>query len=95
MNFHYNSYSDFRRPGATENKAFAAENSLFSAAKDLLSAVPGRQKKSAENKPLFSAARDQLPKIAYFWWLVGWPPKISLYFRWLGWAAENRNRRKQ
>jgi hypothetical protein len=47
----YNSYSHFRQPGAAENK-------LFSAALGLFSVVPGRQKKSTENKPLFSAARD-------------------------------------
>jgi hypothetical protein len=46
---HYNSYSDFRRLGTTENKAFTVENKLFSA-------DPDRQKKSAENKPIFSAA---------------------------------------
>jgi hypothetical protein len=47
---HYNSYSHFRRPEAAENKPVAAENKLFSAAS-------GRQKKLAENKALFSAAR--------------------------------------
>jgi hypothetical protein len=64
---HYGSYSHFRRPETAENKACAAKNKLFSAALGLFSAVLGRQKKSAENKPLFSAARDQPPKIAYFW----------------------------
>jgi hypothetical protein len=46
----YKSYSDFRRQGAAENK-------LFSAALGLFSAVPGRQKKLAENKAIFSGAR--------------------------------------
>jgi hypothetical protein len=64
--YHYGSYSHFRRPETIGNKAFAAENKLFSAALCLFSAVLGRQKNSAENKPLFSAARDQPPKIAYF-----------------------------
>ena len=63
---HNGSYSHFRWPGTAENKAFTAKNKLFSAASGLFSAVPSRQKKSAENKPLFSAARDQPPKIAYF-----------------------------
>jgi hypothetical protein len=50
----------------TENKVFAAENKLLLATLGLFSAVSGRQKKSGENKPLFSADRDQPPKIAYF-----------------------------
>jgi hypothetical protein len=66
---HYKSYSDFRRPGTAENK-------LFSAASGLFSVVPGRQKKLAENKAIFSAARVQPPKITYFWRLSSWPPKI-------------------
>jgi hypothetical protein len=64
----------FRRPEAAENKAFAIENKLFSAVLGLFSVVSGRQKKSAENKPLFSAARlrrrkQRPPKTvaAYFW----------------------------
>jgi hypothetical protein len=44
--------------------------------------VPGRQKKSAENKPLFSATRDQPPKIAYFRRPPEQPPKIRVDFRW-------------
>jgi hypothetical protein len=56
---HYKSYSDFRQPGTAENKAFAAENKLFLA-------VPGRQKKLAKNKAIFSVARVQPPKITYF-----------------------------
>jgi hypothetical protein len=71
----------FRRPEAAENKAFAAENKLFSAVLGLFSVVSSHQKKSAENKPLFSAARCQPPKIAYF--------------RRPGCAAENNGRRKQ
>jgi hypothetical protein len=63
---HYNSYSHFRRPEAAENRPVAAENRLFSAAIDLFSAASGRQKKLAENKALFSAARVRPPKIAYF-----------------------------
>jgi hypothetical protein len=47
---HYKSYSDFRRPEAVENK-------LFSAALGLFSGVSGRQKKLAENKAIFLAAR--------------------------------------
>jgi hypothetical protein len=78
---HYNSYSHFRRPEATENKPVAAENKLFSAAIDLFSAASGRQKKLAENKTLFSAARVWPPKIAYFRRLAPWPPKITDYFR--------------
>jgi hypothetical protein len=35
--------------GPPKIKAFAAENKLFSAALSLFSAVPGRQKKLAEN----------------------------------------------
>jgi hypothetical protein len=54
---HYKSYSHFRRPEAAENKAFAAENKLFSAALGLFSVVSGRQKKIAENKAIFSAAK--------------------------------------
>jgi hypothetical protein len=65
---HYKSYSDFRRPGTAKNKACAAENKLFSAALGLFLAVSGRQKKLAENKAIFSAARVQ-------------PSKITLYFR--------------
>jgi hypothetical protein len=64
--WHYKRHRHFRRPEAAENKAFAAENKLFSAVLGLFSVVSGRQKKSAENKPLFSAARCQPPKIAYF-----------------------------
>jgi hypothetical protein len=64
---HYRRHSHFRRLEAAENKAFATKNKLFSVALDLFSAVSGRQKKSAENKPLFSGARWQPPKIAYFW----------------------------
>jgi hypothetical protein len=79
---HYNSYSHFRRPEAAENKPFAAENKLFSTAKGLFLATSGRQKKLAENKALFSAARAWPPKIAYFRRLVPWPPKIICYFRW-------------
>jgi hypothetical protein len=56
---HYKSYNHFRRPEAAENK-------LFSAALGLFSVVPGRQKKIAENKAIFSAATGQPPKIAYF-----------------------------
>jgi hypothetical protein len=63
---HYKSYSHFRRPEAAENKAFAAENKLFSAALGLFSVVSGRQKKIAENKAIFLAARPWPPKIAYF-----------------------------
>jgi hypothetical protein len=44
--------------GTTENNDFAVENKLFSAALGLFSVVPGRQKKSAENKPLFLASSD-------------------------------------
>jgi hypothetical protein len=55
--FYYKSYSDFRRPGTAVNKAFADENKLFSAALGLFSAVPDRQKKLAENKAIFLAAR--------------------------------------
>jgi hypothetical protein len=79
--YHYNSYSHFRRPEAAENKPVAAENKLFSAAKGLFSAASGRQKKLAENKALFSAAKAWPPKIAYFWRLTPWPPKITDYFR--------------
>jgi hypothetical protein len=64
MEFHYGSYSHFWRPKTTENKAFAAENKLFSTALGLFSVVSGHQKKSAENKGLFSVARVQPPKIA-------------------------------
>ena len=78
---HYNTYSHFRRPEAAENKPVAAENKLFSAAIDLFSAASGRQKKLAENKALFSAARAWPPKIAYFRRLAPWPPKITDYFR--------------
>jgi hypothetical protein len=56
---HYKSYMHFRRPGTAENK-------LFPAALGLFSAIPGRQKKLAENKAIFSAAIGQPPKIAYF-----------------------------
>jgi hypothetical protein len=79
---HNGSYSHFWRPGTAENKAFAAENKLFSA-------VPGRQKKSAENKPLFSATRDQPPKIGYFRRPAAQPPKIIVDYRRL-----TRGRRK-
>jgi hypothetical protein len=79
--FHYNSYSYFRRPEAAENKPVAAKNKLFSAAIGLFSAASGRQKKLAENKALFSAARVWPPKIAYFRRLATWPPKITDYFR--------------
>jgi hypothetical protein len=78
---HYNSYSHFRRPEAAENKPVTAENKLFSAAIDLFSAASVRQKKLAENKALFSAARGWPSKIAYFWRLIPWPPKITDYFR--------------
>jgi hypothetical protein len=54
---------------------------LFSAALGLFSAVPGRQKKSAESKPLFSAASDQSPKIAYFRRPTELPAKITIDFR--------------
>ena len=67
----------------------AAENNLlFSAARKpatenkLFSAASGRQKKLAENKALFSAARAWPPKIAYFRRLAPWPTKITDYFRW-------------
>jgi hypothetical protein len=80
---HYGSYSHFRRPGTAENKAFAAENKLFSVVLCLFSAVSDRQKKSAKNKPLFSAARDQPPKIAYFPRQPEQPPKIRVDFRWM------------
>jgi hypothetical protein len=63
---HYGRYNHFRRTHTVENKTFVAKNSLFSAVLGLFSAVSGRQKKFAENKPLFSAARGQLPKISYF-----------------------------
>jgi hypothetical protein len=56
----------FRRPEATENKVFAAENKLFSTVLGLFFGDFWPPKKSAENKPLFSAARCQPPKIAYF-----------------------------
>ena len=59
----------------------AAGNKLFSAATGLFSAASGRQKKLAENKALFSAARVWPPKIAYFRRLAPWPPKITDYFR--------------
>jgi len=72
MSSHYNSYSHFRRPEAAENKPVPAENKLFSAAKGLFSAASGRQKKLAENKALFSAARAWPPKIAYFRRLALW-----------------------
>jgi hypothetical protein len=78
---HYNSYCHFRRPEAAENKPVAAENKQFSATISLFSAASGRQKKLAENKPLFSAARVWPPKIAYFRRLATWPPKITDYFR--------------
>jgi hypothetical protein len=64
--FHYKRHRHFRLPEAAENKSFAAENKLFSTVLGLFSVVSGRQKKSAENKPLFSVARCQPPKIAYF-----------------------------
>jgi hypothetical protein len=51
------------------------------AAKGLFSAASGRQKKPAENKSLFSAARTRPPKTAYFRRLAPWPPKITDYFR--------------
>jgi hypothetical protein len=63
---HNESYRHFRRPEAAKNKPFAAENRQFSAAKGLFSAASGHQKKSAENKAIFSAARAWPPKIAYF-----------------------------
>jgi hypothetical protein len=47
----------FGGPEATENKVFTVKNSLFSAVSD-------RQKTLAKNKPLFSAARCQPPKIS-------------------------------
>jgi hypothetical protein len=50
-------YNHFWRLGTAKNKAFAAKNNLFSAALGLFSAVPDRQKKIAENKAIFSAAR--------------------------------------
>jgi hypothetical protein len=78
---HYNRHSHFRRPETAENKPLAAENKLFSAASGLFSAVSGRQKKLAENKALFSAAKAWPPKIAYFRRLPVWPPKIICYFR--------------
>jgi hypothetical protein len=78
---HYNRYSHFRRPETAENKPFAAENKLFSAASGLFSAVSGRQKKLAENKASFSAAKAWPPKIAYFRRLPVSPPKITDYFR--------------
>jgi ribonuclease HI len=78
---HNSSYSHFRRPEAAENKPVAAENKLFSAATGLFSAASGRQKKLAENKALFLAARAWPPKIAYFQRLAPWPPKITDYFR--------------
>jgi hypothetical protein len=86
---HNGSYNHFRRPETTENKTFAAENKLFSATLGLFSAVPGRQKKSVENKPLFSAARDQPPKIGYFRRPDAQPPKITVNYRRL-----TRGRRK-
>jgi hypothetical protein len=49
---------------AAENKDFAAENKLFSTALGLFSVVSSRQKKSAENKHLFSVADIWPPKIA-------------------------------
>jgi hypothetical protein len=55
--YHYRIYSHFRRPEAAENKALATENKLFSMALDLFSAISGRQKKSAGNKPLFLTVR--------------------------------------
>jgi hypothetical protein len=72
---HYNSYSHFRRPKIT------TENNLFSMALSLFLAVPVRQKKSTENKPLFSAASNQPPKIAYFRRSTEQPPKITMDFR--------------
>jgi hypothetical protein len=78
---HNGSYSHFRRSGTAENRAFTAENKLFSAALGLFSVVPGRQKKSAENKPLFSAAMDPPPKIGYFWRPAAQPPKIIVDYR--------------
>jgi hypothetical protein len=80
---HNGSYSHFRRPKTAENK-------LFSTALGLFSAVPGSQKKSAENKLLFSVARDQPPKIDYFRWSPEHPPKKRVDFRRLP-----RGRRKQ
>jgi hypothetical protein len=70
-------------------EAFAAENSLFLAALGLFSAVSGRQKKSVENKPLFSAADTWLPKTSYFRRPTSQPPKIMAYFRRWHLAAEN------
>jgi hypothetical protein len=81
IEIHYNSYSHLRRPGTAENKAFTVENKLFSAALGLFLAVPGRQKKSAKNKSIFSAARVQPPKIVYFRWPIEQSPKITVDFR--------------
>jgi hypothetical protein len=83
MKGHYNSCSHFRWPGTAGNKAFAAENKLFSAALGLFSVVPGHQKKSAKNKPLFSVVSDQPPKITYFLRPTEQPLKIIIDFRWL------------
>jgi hypothetical protein len=74
ITLHYNSYNYFRRLGTAKNKSFTAENKLFLAVSD-------RQKKTAENKPLFSAASDPPPKIAYFRRPTEQPPKITVDFR--------------
>jgi hypothetical protein len=62
-----------RHKQAAENKAFAPKNKLFLTALDLFSAVSDRQKKSAENKPLFSAARYQQE-------IHTWNYKVSMSF---------------
>jgi hypothetical protein len=50
---------------------------LFSVALGLFSAVPDRQKKSAKNKSLFSAAATWSPNTTYFRRPGLWPPKIG------------------
>jgi hypothetical protein len=87
---HNGSYSHFRWLETAENKAFAAKNKPFSVALGLFLAVPSHQKKSAENKPLFSAANRTTAKNND--WISAaatWPPKIAI-FGGQGPVAENK-----
>jgi hypothetical protein len=86
---HYKSYSHFLRLETAENKAIAAENKLFSVALGLFSVVSGRQKKIAQNKAIFSAARVQPPKITYFRRPPASRRKLVLIFNGPLTAAEN------